>query len=213
MSDERAAGPRSLVVALTGGIASGKSAAAECFRRLGVPIHDADLQARALVEPGSAALAEIAAAFGAGVITADGALDRAAMRERVFADATERKRLEAILHPRVNAALLAAAHACEADYCILAVPLLVEVRAAYAFVDRVLVVDVSPLVQRARLVERDRASDAAAQRMIAAQASRAERLTLATDVVDNDGTLAALTHAIARLHAVYVALAAARLAR
>lgn len=209
MPGDRAAGPRSIAVALTGGIASGKSAAAECFRRLGVPIHDADVHARSLVEPGSAALAEIVAAFGPGALARDGSLDRAAMRARVFADAAERNRLEAILHPRVNAALRAALRDCDAPYCVLVVPLLAEVWAEYAFVDRVLVIDVSPQVQQARLVARDRSNEAAARLMIAAQASRAQRLALATDVIDNDGDAAALEHAVERLHAIFSSLGSA----
>jgi dephospho-CoA kinase len=210
VSGERAAGSRSIAVALTGGIASGKSAAAECFRRLGVPIHDADVHARALVEPGSAALDEIVAAFGADVLTRDGALDRAAMRARVFANPAERRRLEAILHPRVNETLRAAARDCQAPYCVVVVPLLVEVWAEYAFVDRVLVVDVSPRVQLARLVSRDRSNEAAARAMIAAQAPRAQRLALATDVIDNDGAIAALECAVERLHAIYSGLGSKR---
>lgn len=206
---ERAARLRSLVVALTGGIASGKSAAADCFRRLGVPIHDADVHARALVEPGSVALAEIAAVFGQGVITAEGSLDRAAMRGRVFADPAERGRLEAILHPRINAALHAAARDCDAPYCVVVVPLLVEVWTQYRFVDRVLVVDVSPAVQVERLVQRDRSSEAAAQLVITAQALRGQRLALASDVIDNDGDVAALGRAVERLHAIYLALGSA----
>ena len=203
MFGERTAGSRSIAVVLTGGIASGKSAAADCFCRLGVPIHDADVHARALVEPGGPALAEIVAAFGSDALTADGSLDRAAMRRRVFADAAERRRLEAILHPRVNAALRDAVSDCRAPYCVLVVPLLVEVWAEYAFVDRVVVVDVSPQVQLARLLARDGANEAAARAMISAQAPRAQRLALATDVIDNDGKIAALERAVERLHAIY----------
>src|SRR5262249_52765173 len=147
-------------------------------------------------------------AFGSAVLTPGGELDRQRMRERVFADADERKRLETIIHPRVRAALLTAAQGCTAPYCLLVIPLLAEVRADYAFVDRALVVDVSPSVQLRRLMQRDATTVAEAERMIAAQAPREERLAMADDVIDNDGTTSALEVVIARLHVRYLELAA-----
>jgi dephospho-CoA kinase len=198
------------IVALTGGIASGKSAATAEFRRHGVAIHDADLLAREFDEPGGDALDDIARTFGGGVLTGDGRLDRHLMRERVFANADDRRRLEAILHPRVRAALVTAARDCTGPYCLLVVPLLAELHAEYAFVDRVLVVDASADVQIARLMNRDRADADAALRIVAAQASRTQRLAIADDVIDNDGALALLAPRIARLHRLYEGLARAR---
>lgn len=199
-----------LVVALTGGIASGKSTAAARFAALGAPVFDADLVARQLVESGSPALAEIANVFGRSMLLADGSLDRQAMRERVFADSAERAKLEQILHPRVRAVLVDSAQQCKAPYCVLVIPLLAEVRAAYTFVDRVLVLDVSPGVQVERLMNRDRVAAETAQQVIAIQASRARRLAMADDVIDNDGPPARMQPPLERLHAIYLAAGAAR---
>src|SRR5687768_13528826 len=140
-------------VALTGGIASGKSAASDRFAALGADVVDADLVSRELVAPGGAALGEIVAAFGKNVLTPEGALDRRAMRALVFADGARRRQLEAILHPRVRDILRERAHAGSGEYALLVVPLLVE-SGHYGWVDRVLVVDVPREVQRARLVAR-----------------------------------------------------------
>lgn len=199
-------------VALTGGIASGKSTATRRFAELGAEVVDADLVARELVAPGQPALAEIAAVFGDDVLDADGALDRRAMRERVFADADARRRLEAILHPRVRATLHERAKRSTAPYAMLAIPLLVESQ-GYDWVDRVLVVDVSREVQRARLLARDGITAALAEAMLEAQASREERLAIADDVIANDGSLAELDAQVAVLHARYVAMAAAKSAQ
>jgi dephospho-CoA kinase len=197
-----------LLVALTGGIASGKDATADCFNRRAVPVFDADAIARELVQPGAPAFAEIVAVFGAQMLTTSGELDRSRMRERIFADAQARRRLESILHPRVRAALLAAVQNCTAPYCVLVIPLLAEVRADYDFVDRVLVVDVSPEIQAQRLMLRDRCTPEAAAAMIAAQAPRSARLAIADDVVDNDGDQSFLGPAAERLHAIYTRLSA-----
>jgi len=199
---------QTLVIALTGGIASGKGAAAECFIRSGVPVFDADVVARELVQPGTPALAEIAAAFGARMLTASGELDRRRMRELVFSDPAERRRLEAILHPRVREALQEAAGNCTAPYCVLVIPLLAEHRSDYDFVDRVVVVDVSPHVQIERLLLRDRCTREAADRSLAAQAPREQRLAIADDVIDNDGEKPALDPIIKRLHDYYLHLPA-----
>ena len=196
------------IVALTGGIASGKDAAAECFGRNAVPVFDADIVARELVQPGTPALAAIAAEFGAQMLTASGELDRQRMRELVFSIPAERRKLEAILHPRVRMALREAAETCTAAYCILVIPLLAEHRSDYDFVDRVLVVDVSPHEQMVRLLQRDRCTRADADRLIAAQAPREQRLALADDVIDNNAEKAALDSMIERLHAIYLGIAA-----
>ena len=197
-------------VALTGGIATGKSATTERFARYGAPVFDADLIAREVVMPGQPALAEIAASFGARVLTSTGELDRACVREIVFANTAARRQLEAIIHPRVRAALLAQVQTCAAAYCILAIPLLVECRADYAWVDRVLTTDAPKEAQLRRLAHRTGIDAGMAQRMLDAQASRAERLALADDVIDNTGPIKALDAVVGRLHRHYLALAAAR---
>ncbi|QDW67151.1 dephospho-CoA kinase [Luteimonas granuli] len=198
------------VIALTGGIASGKSEVERRFRALGVHVADADVAAREVVEPGTPGLAEVVAAFGPGVLGADSAMDRAAMRRRVFADDGARRRLEAIIHPRVRAALRADCAAAPGPYAIAAIPLFAEAgRDAYAaWVDRVLVVDVPVEVQLARLLRRDGIDEALAWRMIRAQARREQRLAIADDVIRNDGPLEALDAAVAALHARYLLLAA-----
>lgn len=198
-------------IGLTGGIASGKSAVASAFEALGIVVADADLAARDAVAPGSDGLGEVVAAFGVEVLAADGSLDRAAMRRRVFGDDDARRRLEAIVHPRVRETL---AHACEratSPYAIAAIPLLAEVggRTAYPWLQRILVVDVPVEVQRARLLARDGIDDVLADRMIAAQATRAQRLAIADDVIVNAGTLDDLRHRVAALDARFRALAAA----
>lgn len=197
-----------LVVALTGGIAAGKSATAERFARHAVPVFDADLIAREVVAAGQPALGAIVDAFGSGVLRATGELDRARMRERVFADAAARGRLEAIVHPYVRRRLLELAQACVAPYCILAVPLLIEAWNDYRWVDRVLVVDVPADVQLARLLQRPAIDEALARNIVAAQASRTRRLAAADDVIDTSAPIAWLDAAVSRLDARYTVLAA-----
>ena len=199
---------RALVIALTGGIAAGKSAVARRFEALGVPVHDADVAARAVIEPGSSGLAAVVDAFGAQVLDASGRLDRPAMRERVFADPVARRRLEAIIHPRVRQWLHERALAERQPYCLLAIPLLAENIAHYRWVDRVLLVDAPENLQIARLVARDGIDETLARRMLAQQATRAERRALADDVIENDGDEAALDSAVTDLHRRYLALAA-----
>ncbi len=196
-----------LVVALTGGVAAGKSAVTRRFEALGAPVHDADVAAREVIAPGSDGLAEVVAAFGADVLDHTGQLDRPAMRRRVFADAGARRTLEAIIHPRARAWLRERAAAERAPYCLLAIPLLAENSAQYRWVDRVLLVDVPESVQLARLLARDGIDEALARRMIEQQASRAERIALADDVIDNSGTEGALDQTVADLHQRYLELA------
>jgi len=197
------------VVAVTGGVASGKSEATREFERLGIAVADADVAARAVVEPGQPALAAVAAHFGAGVLGPDGRIDRAAMRQRVFNDPAARTALEGLLHPPIRTWLRAACEAATSPYAVVAIPLLAEGggRAAYPWLGRILVVDVPEAVQLARLQARDGVDAALAARMVAAQASRARRLALADDVLVNDGTLGELQDAVRRLHARYLALA------
>jgi dephospho-CoA kinase len=196
------------VVALTGGVASGKSSVERCFEALGVRAYDADVAARAVVEPGSEALAEIARAFGTDALDSEGRLDRAAMRKRVFDNLLARTTLEGILHPRIRTWLHEAVDADTGSYCILSIPLLVENRANYEWVDRVLVVDVPEAVQVERLTRRDGVDDALARKMIAAQASRERRLGIADDVIVNEGSEAELAGKVAELHGRYVELSA-----
>jgi dephospho-CoA kinase len=194
-----------VVVAVTGGVASGKSAATDAFAARGIVVADADVAARQVVEPGEPALAQIVARFGAGSLDAEGRLDRAAMRARVFADPSARKALESILHPRIRLWLESACRDAAGPYVVAAIPLLAEGggRAAYPWLDRILVVDVPEAVQQQRLMRRDGTDAALAARMIAAQASRAQRLALADDVIINDGPLCALNEAVGRLDARY----------
>ena len=196
------------IVGLTGGVASGKSEVTRRVEALGVAVVDADLAARAVVEPGQPALARIAERFGAGMLLADGRLDRRQLRERVFADAQARRDLEAITHPAIRALLKEQCLAATGSYAIVAVPLLAEAGpAAYPWLDRVLVVDAPEELQHARLMRRDGVDEALAARMIAAQASRTVRLAIADDVILNDGDPAHLDTAVAALHARYLAAA------
>ena len=196
-------------IGLTGGIASGKSALEKAFAKQGVVVGDADLLAREVVAPGEPALAAVVERFGRDVLQADGQLDRAALRVRVFGDPEQRRALEAILHPAIRARLEAICRAAPGPYAIATVPLLTEGggRAAYPWLHRILVVDTPAAVQKARLMQRNGIDAALADQMMAAQASRAERLALADDIVVNDGDLAHLQRAADQLHARYVALA------
>lgn len=184
---------RPRVIGLTGGIGSGKSVVAELFREHGAVIVDTDVIARELTTAGGAAMPAIRAAFGEGVVDRDGALDRAAMRERAFTDITQRERLEAILHPLIRARSSAAvAAAAGAPYVMLVVPLLVESGTYRERVDRVLVVDCSEQRQLERVMARSALSAAQVRAIMASQATRAQRLAAADDVIDNEGELAAL---------------------
>jgi dephospho-CoA kinase len=193
-------------IGLTGGIASGKSAVAAAFSELGVPVIDTDLLAREVVEPGQPALAAVVSAFGPSVLGPDGRLDRRGMRALVFADPERRRTLEAILHPAIRALTQARVAATDAPYVVIAIPLLAE-GGRQGRVDRVLVVDCPPELQRQRLLARDGETAAGADAILAAQASRAKRLAIADDVLDNSGPLAALRPAVAALHRRYLSLA------
>ena len=196
------------IVGLTGGVASGKSEVTRRFQALGVEVVDAAVAAREVVEPGQPALARIAERFGAGMLLADGRLDRRQLRKRVFADAQARRDLEAITHPAIRARVKAQAQAAPGPYAVVAVPLLAEAgRAAYPWMARVLVVDAPESLQHDRLMRRDGVDEALAARMIAAQASRTVRLAIADDVILNDGDPAHLDTAVAALHARYLAAA------
>lgn len=193
-----------LRIGLTGGIASGKSTVADMFAALGATVIDTDVIARALVQPGQAALGEIRAAFGATVIAPDGTLDRGAMRRRVFADDAARARLEAILHPRIQQEVVRQA-AGGGDYQLIVVPLLTD-SPLRDWVDRILVVDCDEQTQLSRLLARDAESDEQARRMLASQASREQRLAIADDVIHNDADIESLAAQVSALHDSYRAL-------
>jgi dephospho-CoA kinase len=197
------------VIGLTGGIGSGKSAAADAFARLGATLVDTDLIAHALTAPGGAAIDGVRALFGADCIDSSGAMDRAKVRARVFSESSARKRLEALLHPLIRTESKARVAAAHGPYVVLVVPLLVESAGYRARVDRVLVVDCPVSMQVARVRARNGLSEAEARRIIAAQASREARLAAADDVIDNSTTLDALRDQVRRLHAQYITLAGA----
>ncbi|MFN3885049.1 MAG: dephospho-CoA kinase [Rhodocyclaceae bacterium] len=199
------------LVGLTGGIGSGKSAAAGLFAARGVPVIDTDAISRELTGQGGAAIDPIRAAFGDALLTADGALDRAAMRRLVFADPAARKRLEAILHPLIRAE--SEARLCRlasAEYAILVVPLLIESGAFRSRVDRVCVVDCPEELQIARVMARSGLTRDEVRAILAAQASRQGRLAAADDVIDNAQGLDALDAQVASLHEKYRLMARAR---
>jgi len=197
-------------VALTGGIASGKTTVADLFAAYGVPLVDTDVIAREVVEPGQPALAAVAQAFGGDVLDPDGRLDRRRLREVIFSDATARARLEAILHPAIRAEMerqsVAAAGA--GPYQMLVIPLLAE-GGRRDHVDRVLVVDAPETVQVERLMARDAVTREQATASLRAQAQREKRLGIADDVVTNTGRTEDLREQVAALHERYVKLAAA----
>lgn len=195
-----------LVVGLTGGIGSGKSAVTAEFERLGVPVVDADLVAREVVMPGSPGLREVVAAFGTDVLGADGMLDRKQLRLRVFDDDTQRKRLEAILHPKIRDRIRHKLEAITTPYCILCVPLLVE-RQGYENVDRILVIDCSEQLQITRVMARDDLTRSQVEAIMRTQATREQRLAMADDVIDNSRGLDALRAPIAQLHAKFTEIA------
>ena len=193
------------VLGLTGGIGSGKSAVVNAFGRLGVHWVDADHAARWVVEPGKPALSLIAEHFGEGVLAADGSLDRAMLRERVFGDPAQRKWLEELLHPLIRQEVAEHLARATSPYAIMVSPLLVE-SGQYRQVDRVLVVDVPEAVQVERAARRDLSSEAQIQAIIKAQASREERLRYADDVLVNDRDLLWLRAEVERLHNFYLTL-------
>ena len=204
----------SFVVGLTGGIGSGKSAVAERFAARGAAIIDTDVIARELTAPDGAGIVPIRAAFGAEVLTPDGALDRAAMRRIVFTDATARQRLEAILHPLIRAESAAQVQCrlatTDFPYAVLVVPLLVESGNYRDRVDRICVVDCPEEIQIERVMTRSGLSRAEAQAILAAQAGRAVRLAAADDIIDNSAGLRELDAQVEMLDAKYREMAKIR---
>ncbi len=194
-------------VGITGGIGSGKSAVAELFAERGVAVIDTDVIARELTQPMGGAIGPIRSAFGVGVIGSDGALERARMRKIVFADATAKKKLEAILHPLINERSAWLAEHAVSPYVVLVVPLLVESGMDRMRYQRVLVVDCPEALQVERVIQRSGLSEKEVRDVMAAQATRSERLARADDVIDNSGVREALVAQVERLHEKYFTLA------
>jgi dephospho-CoA kinase len=197
-----------LKVGLTGGIASGKSAAAAAFARLGVPVVDADRLSHALSAPGQPGLQALVKALGAGILDAQGQLDRPALRRRIFAEPALRRQVEALLHPLILGALAGKLAAAQAPYAVAVIPLLAESPASQALVDRILVVDSPEALRIARLMSRDGDTPEQARAVLAAQASRDARLAVADDILLNTSDLAALDAAVGSLNGFYLELAA-----
>lgn len=195
-----------LLIALTGGIASGKTAVSDRFAALGVPVFDTDQIARDVVAPGMPALAELVSAFGPEILDSNGKLDRSRMRDRVFSNPEDRARLEAITHPAIRAELAQKSASRGGPYQIHVIPLLVEKSRAQDY-DRVLLVDVPEEEQIRRLMQRDGSTEAQARAIIEAQASRKQRLEAADDVIVNTGTVEDLQRFVATLHRNYLVLA------
>ena len=193
------------ILGLTGGIGSGKSAVAQHFIDLGVHLVDADHAARWVVEPGKPALTKIVEHFGTDVLQPDGQLDRTALRNRIFADANERRWLEALLHPLIGQEISQYLARAESPYAILVSPLLVE-SSQHKLTQRILVVDAPEQLQVQRTMARDQSSSEQVQAILKAQASREERLRHAHDVLLNDQDLPWLQAEVERLHAFYLSL-------
>ena len=187
------------VVGITGGIGSGKTAVTDHLETLGITVVDADKAARVVVEPGTPALAEIAAHFGSAILLDDGALNRAALRELVFNDSAQRKILEGITHPRIREEIVRQLSAATSPYVVLSSPLLLE-SGQNSFADYVVVVDVPEAVQVDRTMRRDDNSESLVKQIMAAQLDRQTRLSRADEAISNDGTLEALHAQVEDLH-------------
>jgi dephospho-CoA kinase len=192
-----------LKVGLTGGIASGKTTVSNLFAKLGVPVIDADVIAHKLVEPGQPALDVIVQTFGPSIINNDKSLNRAKLRALIFADEHKRQRLEAILHPRIKKTMQDQIAQLRDPYCLLCIPLLLETQQLDT-VERILVVDCPPDLQRQRLVERNGLSYNEMERIIKAQANRDARLAIANEVIYNNSDLEHLQQQVLTLHQRYM---------
>jgi dephospho-CoA kinase len=197
------------VLGLTGGIASGKSAAAQRFAELGVHVVDADQASRWVVEPGRPALAALAERYGAALLQADGSLDRGALRKVIFEDAQERRWVEALLHPLIAEEIARSLASATSPYAVFVSPLMVE-SGQYRITQRLLVVDAPEAVRVARTLLRDHTTPEQVQAILKAQASREQRLALADDVLVNDRDLARLHSEVERLHTFYLTLRGGR---
>ncbi|CNH57850.1 dephospho-CoA kinase [Yersinia thracica] len=196
------------IVALTGGIGSGKSTVANAFANLGVPLVDADIIARQVVEPGMPALAAIVSRYGEIILQADGALNRAVLREKIFSEPQEKAWLNSLLHPLIQRETQRQLASIDESYALWVVPLLVE-NGLHHRANRVLVVDVAPEIQLARTMARDGITRQQAEHILASQASRQQRLACADDIIDNSGDPSIIAPQVASLHQQYLKLAAA----
>lgn len=196
-----------LIVGLTGGIASGKTTVSKAFATLGVPIIDTDVIARELTEPGQPAFHDILRYFRVNSINPDGTIDRAWLRQHVFEDETARHLLEVILHPPIYAEVCQRLDQlkphCQAEYAVVVIPLLAEHPRYLELLDRVLVVDVPQRVQHTRLMARDQITAAQADRMLASQANRNQRLAIADDILDNSSDSTDIETQVAALDRYY----------
>jgi dephospho-CoA kinase len=192
-------------IALTGGIASGKSTVARLFTSLGARLIDTDQVARDIVAPPSPLLERIVGRFGPAILRTDGTLDRAQLRGIIFADPAARRDLDALMHPAIRMEVERLSAQVGGPYQLVAIPLLAETGTAGQY-DRVLLVDARPETQRRRLMARDGMSALEADRMLAAQATPSERRAIADDVIENDGELQSLAAQVEALHARYLAL-------
>jgi dephospho-CoA kinase len=196
-----------LRIGLTGGIASGKSTVAQRFAELGIPVIDADIVSRKVVEQGKPGLAQVVERFGPQVLDVNGNLDRKALRAVIFNDSAARQALDAILHPLIRADMEKQVAVARGPYVVMAIPLLIEGGSARKRVDRVLVVDADEKLQLQRVQARDNSSEQEARAILGAQASRKARLAEADDVISNTGSVADLRQAVDRLHEQYLHLA------
>jgi len=194
-----------ITIVLTGGIASGKTAVSDCFARLGVPVIDTDLIAREVVEPGQPALDRIVEIFGDDFLNSEVRLDRQKMRQAIFSDPNQKALLESILHPLIAEEVARHVKELDSPYCILVIPLYAP-SSAYAWIDRVLVVDVEEEVQIERVMARDQINRNQAKSILSVQTSRQDRLALADDIIDNSGRLVELQDKVATLHSKYLKL-------
>ena len=194
-----------MIVGLTGGIGSGKSAAADLFAAKGIELIDTDILAREVVEPGTPALASIAERFGTDILQPGGTLDRAQLRKIVFSQPAAKKWLEALLHPLINELLRSRLASFTGPYCLLVSPLLLETQQA-SLVDRVLVIDIARQTQLDRTLRRDGSSQTTVEAIINSQIDREARLARADDVISNEGSLEDLARAVEKQHAIYLKL-------
>ncbi len=195
-----------LKIGLTGGIGSGKSTVCQIFRECGVPVVDADIIARMLVEPGKPAFQAIITAFGRQLLTENNVLDRRKLRNQIFSNSDKRGKLEAILHPAIFAEIADQLDNIHTTYCIISIPLLLETN-GLEMVDRILVIDISEELQLVRTAKRDKVDLDDVQSIICTQIHRCERLDIANDVINNEGSIDDLHHQVVDLHNFYLRMA------
>lgn len=195
-----------LKIGLTGGIASGKSTASQLFSELGITIIDADIIARALVQPGQACYNKIIDVFGNHILSSNGTLNRKQLRQIIFSSPSAKQQLEQILHPPIRQQLVAQSEQCSSPYCILSVPLLIEAN-MQDIVDRILLIDIEPSLQLERLRQRDKLTVADSQAIIDSQCDRTQRVALSDDIISNNNAIDSLQQSVNKLHQKYLILA------